>query len=507
MLLHQSLYDGANRHPEHPAFHWVERDKTLTYAQAVEEVEALAGALHSLGASKGDRITIFAHNGMDYLLSMLATWRIGAISSLVNVKFADHLEEYLADHTPGLVIYTHDKVDDVKRAAEIVGSVKRLICMDGSQEGAESLPELLKARLPAPADPRDEDAIAHLSYTSGTTGKPKGACLAHEFTYTACACIAERLRIRSDEISFGPTALSSSYQLVGNIMPSLIVGATCTVMKDWAPETGFEALKETKANVFIGNPTFLTDVLEQSRLQGGAPEFLRLGLSGGGPVPLALKTAWRDELKLPLVESYGQSEIGGFFGLGTPDLVFDDTIGAVGRPLPDKEVRILDANDEELPLGQVGEICMRGRFMKGYWDRPEQTTDTLRNGWLHSGDVGSMSASGHLTMRGRTKELLQVDGRTWFPRDVEEELIKLDGIREAAVIGLNAEDGGHDPVAFFTGTQMMSEDEMKAAVENSLPYDLSSLTIRWIESFPMTPTGKIAKAELKDNAAKEAASV
>jgi len=503
MYLHQPLYDWANRHPNKPAFHWVERDKTLTFSQAVEEVEALAGALHALGATKGDRITIFAHNGMDYLLSMLASWRIGAISSLVNIKFADHLEEFLNDHTPSIVIYTHDKFEDVKRAAGIAGSVKHLVCMDGTQEGAKSLPELLKAKLPAPPDPRDEDAIAHLSYTSGTTGKPKGACLSHEFTVCACACIAERLQIRSEEISFGPTALSSSYQLVANLMPTLIVGGTCVVMKDWTPETGFSALEHTRANVFVGNPTILTDILEQSRLLGRAPKNIRLGLSGGGPVPLALKLAWRDELKLPLVESYGQSEIGGFFALGKPVLLFDDSINAVGQPLPDKEVRILDSNDKELPIGHVGEICMRGRFMKGYWNRPEQTKETLKNGWLHSGDVGLMSPTNHITMRSRTKELLNVNGNTWFPRDIEEELIKLEGIREAAVIGLDLPEGGHLPVAFYTGLSNQSEAEIKFKIENSVPYDLSCLSISWIETFPMTPTGKIAKTELHNFATKK----
>ncbi len=501
MLLHQPVYDGANRHPDRAAAHWVERNRTLTYAQVAEEVEALAGALHSLGAAKGDRITIFAHNGMDYLLSMLAAWRIGAISALVNINFADHLEEYLADHEPTLVIFTHDKIKDVKRAAAIVGSIKNLICMDGAQSGAESLPALLEARLPAPDDPRDECAVAHLSYTSGTTGKPKGACLAHEFTVCACACIAERLQIRPTDRSFGPTALSSSYQLVGNMMPAAIVGGTCIVMKSWTPEAGFDALNKTKASVLVGNPTLLTDILEQSRLRGGQPGNVRLGLSGGGPVPIALKQAWRDELNLPLVESYGQSEIGGFFALGRPELIFDETISAIGWPLPDKEVRILDSNDEELPIGQIGEICMRGRHMKEYWERPDQTADTLRNGWLHSGDVGSMSANGLVTMRGRTKELLVVDGRTWFPRDVEEELIKVEGVREAAVVGLNADGDGHIPVAFYTGSKDLSEAQMKSAIKDHVPYDLSSLIIRWIDEFPMTPTGKIAKAELRASAA------
>ena len=501
MLLHQLLIDGAMRRPDHTAFHWVEREKYLTYAQAVEQVEAAAGAFHDLGAREGDRITIVAHNGMDYLLSMFAAWRIGAISSLVNVKFADELDYYFGDHTPTLVVYTHDKLAQVKAAADKLETVKHLICMDGKQEGALSFPELLDAKLPAPVDPGKEDAIAHLSYTSGTTGQPKGACLAHEPTQTASAVIGERLRYSRDDISFGPSALSSSYQLVANILPPLRNLATCIVMKDWTAETGFQALKDTNATIFVGNPPVLTDVLEQSRLHGGAPETLRMGTSGGGPVPPQLKQGWRDELKLPLVESYGQSEIGGFFALGEPELADDEHFGAVGRPLPDKEVRILGANDEELPIGQPGEVCLRGGFMAGYWDKPEKTAEATKNGWLHSGDVGQLSEDGYLTMRGRVKELLYVNGETWFPRDIEEALMLVEGVKEAAVVGLDNGNSGHEPIAFVTGASSVDLAAAKSEILNKTPYNLTSLTLKQVAEFPMTPTGKIAKATLTDQAA------
>ena len=142
-------------------------------------------------------MTFFAHNGIDYLVGLFACWRIGAVAALVNVRFADELEFYLNDHTPKLVIYTHDMRAVVLRAASLCSSVKTLVCMDGPQEGAESLPDLLAADLAPPPDPGDEDAIAHLSYTSGTSGRPKGACLGHEPTMRATRCIAERLRLTS----------------------------------------------------------------------------------------------------------------------------------------------------------------------------------------------------------------------------------------------------------------------------------------------------------------------
>ena len=228
---------------------------------------------------------------------------------------------------------------------------------------------------------------------------------------------------------------------------------------------------------------------------------MRLGLSGGGPVPPSLKAAWRDKLKLPLVESYGQSELGGFFGLGEPVLQPDARLGAVGRPLPDKEVRILDADGAEVSVGEIGEICMRGGFMTGYWGKPEKTAEALRGGWLHSGDAGVIDRDGYLTMRGRFAELIKVGGKTWFPRDVEEALCAHTGIKEAAVIGLPDATLGQRPVGYVTTNgDGIDLAHLKAAIAGGVPYDLSPLTLICLPAFPMTPTGKIAKAELRARA-------
>lgn len=496
MLMHRLLIDGANRHPDKLAFRWVDRDATLTFAQSVSAMERFAGALHHLDVHKGDRVLIFAHNGMDYLLALFACWRIGAIAALVNVKFADDLDYYFADLMPSLVIYTHDMAEPIMRAK--TQSVRALVCMDGPQPGAESLPALMQARFPAPADPGDEDAIAHLSYTSGTTGKPKGACLAHEPTMRAANCIAERLRLTGNDVSFGPTALSSSYQLVGNLLPPLHRGATVNVMSRWTQQTGWDAIDRTSASIFVANPTFLSEVLIESRLRGRLPGRIRMGMSGGGPVPTTLKKAWRDELQCPLVESYGQSELGGFMALGEPDLLSDDKFGAVGRSLPDKEVRIFDGDGRECAPGEVGEVCLRGGFMKGYWGKPDKTAETLRGGWLHSGDAGMIDRDGHITMRGRFAELITVDGRVWFPRDVEEALCRQPGVKEAAVIALPDETLGQRPVAYVTTAATdIDVAALKSGIAPMVTYDLTPLEVKSLPAFPMTPTGKISKAELR----------
>jgi long-chain acyl-CoA synthetase len=499
MLMHQVLIDGAERTPDRLALHWVDRDVALTYEQAVARMEDMAGTLASLGIGKGDRVTIFAHNGMDYLLAMFGAWRVGAVAALVNVQFAAELDYYLADHTPSVVIYTHDMADAVRRAAKAVGTVRHLVCMDGPQDGALSLPELMSAQLEAPADPGDEDAIAHLAYTSGTTGKPKGACLAHEPTMRAAKCIAERLRITGADHSFGPTALSSSYQLVGNLLPPLSRGASVHVMGKWTQGSGWAALDETNASLLIANPTLLGQVLTESRRQGRVPGRLRAGLSGGGPVPSALKKSWRDELKLPLVESFGQSELGGFMALGFAELVTDDALlTRVGPALPDKEVRIVDSNRVGLPPGRIGEIELRGGFMAGYWGRPDRTAETIGTGWLRTGDLGLIDRDGFITMRGRRSELIETDGVLWFPRDVEEAFCAIDGVAQAALIGVADPAHGQRPHAFITllPGASLSAAALKSAIAGKVSYDIGALRVSVVADLPMTPTGKIAKGEL-----------
>ena len=496
MLMHQLLLENAARRPDAMAVRWVDRDRALTNAEAVAAMERMAGALHELGVVKGDRVTVFAHNGLDYVVTMLGAWRLGAIAALINVKFADELDAYFADHTPKVVVYTHDMHGPVTRGAEAAG-VAHLVCMDGPQEGARSLPELMAADLPPPPDPWDERAIAHLSYTSGTTGRPKGACLAHEPTVTAARCIAERLRISGADVSFGPTALSSSYQLVGNLLPPLARGAQIHVMGRWAPDTGYAALDAADASLFVANPTLLAELLAESRARGRMPGRLRMALTGGAPLPAALKAAWRDEFRLPIVESYGQSELGGFVALGFPETVPDGgDLTRIGPPPPDKEVRVVDADDRPLPPGAVGEVVLRGGFMAGYWGRPDKTEEATRGGWLRTGDLGTLDAEGYVTLRGRRAELVTVADVPWYPRDVEEALGLCAGVRQAALIGLPDAGLGQRPTAFVTGEPNLDPDALRAGIADALPYDLSALDVRVVDALPMTPTGKISKAEL-----------
>ncbi len=513
MLMHHPVLLGAERHPERTALRWVDRGRSWSYGELARLSARMAGALHHLGVRPGERVGIVAHNGVDYLLAMLGAWRIGAIAALTSVRQAGQLAESLADHTPAVVIYTHELHAEVVAASRACGA-RAWVCMDGARgDGSLGLDALLAQDWPPTADPGREDAVAHLAYTSGTTGRPKGACLMHEPTVRASRCIAERLRLDAHTVSLGATALSSSYALVANLLPVWAVGGCVQVMSRWDAETGWSALHDSGATYFPANPPLLTDVLVQSRARGAAPAPLRLGLSGGGAVPPSLKRAWRDELGLPLVESFGQSELGGFMALGRPDLEPDDSaLLAVGNSLPDKELWISPLAPADAPMaqrrlddprarcrpGEVGAIVLRGGCMAGYWNRPEKTAEVLRGDCLVTGDLGFMDADGRLCVRGRASEVLRVDGADWFARDVEDRLAEHPAVAMAALIGLPRADGGHDPVAVVqlrTGATELPA-ALKAFVAEVHAPSAARLRIEPIAQMPMTPTGKIAKTEL-----------
>ena len=303
MLLHHLLREGAARLPDKIALGWVKRDRSLSYAEAAQATDRVAAGLASLGVEPGDRVGVFAHNGLDYLLAMFGSWRLGAVAALVDLRHADDLDDYFGDCRPKVVIYTHDYFEAIDRHRDALAGVKRYVCLDGAQPGAVDWAEILGCTGAPPPDVAAENDIAHLSYASGTTGRPVGECLSHEPTCQTARSTAERLRMEAGDVSLGPTALSSSDQLVANLLPALSVTGTCWVMNNWEGEAGLDVVERLGITILAANPPVVTAVLDESRHRdGGLPESLRLVVSGGSPVAPDLERAWGEELAVPLAE-------------------------------------------------------------------------------------------------------------------------------------------------------------------------------------------------------------
>lgn len=504
----------AWRLPDKVFLYWSDKQRALTYAQAEQISDRVAGALAALGINAGDRVAILAHNGLDYVLAMYGAWKLGAISAHISVLQADMLAAFVNDCTPRALIYTGDLHPVVTRDRPDMPSVAHYICFDraaiednptdavGDHQGYPNWHDwntLIAAALAPPAIPVRDTDPAHLSYTSGSTGKPKGAVLAHGVTARATHCIAERLGLSGADISLGPTSLASSYQLVANLLPGIHRGVTIGLMARWEAQVAWDEIDRRGVTFFPANPPLLTDLLNLARQKGRQPGALRLCVSGGAPVPPDLKRAFYDELGVFLVESYGQSELGGFVALGYPRPEAGDRLAAIGPALPDKEVRIVDEHGNEVPVGTPGEIVIRGGYMTGYWQMPEQTAAALRAGWLHTGDMGRMDAEGYIAMLGRWSERIISSGQVIFPRAIEEALYRHPAVRYAAVIGSPDPAAGEVPravVALYDG-QATTPDELLAHCQAQPDLDHPLTLVEIISEMPMTPTGKISKVELR----------
>ena len=505
MTFNDMLRRTAMRLPDKTFLHWVDKNRALTYAETIEQSEKVAGALWGLGVRKGNRVGIFAHNGLDYILAMFGAWRLGAISCHINVLQAEDVVYFVQNSTPKVLIYTHDMFSIIDRNRSEMPSIEHYLCMDGEQEGAQDWNVLVTAAEKAPDVEVSADDGAHLSYTSGSSGAPKGALLAHGPTARASHCIAERLQMTSADVTLAATSPASSYGLVVNLLPSVHRGATIGLMSRWDQANAWDDMESRGVTVFPANPLVFDDLLAECRKRGRKPSSLRIAPSGGAPVPPELKQAFLDELDVFLVESYGQSELGGFVGLGYPKRESGEQLGAIGPPLPDKEVQIMDENDNEVPNGEAGEMCIRGGFMIGYWGMPEKTAEALRGGWLHTGDMGRMDSEGYIHMLGRWSERIISHGKVIFPRAMEEALFSHPAVQYAAVIGTPDTDAGELPKAIVSLYQGKSAepDELLLHCRNLLGREKCPVYLELIDEMPMTPTGKIGRAQLQAKEMKE----
>lgn len=498
MTFNDMLRRTAWRKPDQTFIHWSDRNRNVTYAEGDQISDRVAGSLASLGVVKGDRVGIFAHNGLDYVMAMFGAWKLGAISTHISVLQKDNLAYFVHDSTPKVLIYTGDLHSVIERLKPDAPEVKHYICFDGAKDFALGWSDLVKD---APAIPQvsvDDLDAAHLSYTSGSSGPPKGALLAHGLTARATHAIAERLQLSSDDISLGVTSLSSSFHLVVNLLPGIHRAVNIGVRKQWDASEVWVEMDTRQVTLLAGNPLVLGDLLRECSARGRKPSGLRTCVSGGAPVPPDLKQAYRDEFGIYLVESFGQSELGGFVAMGYPHAEPEKRFYAIGPGLPDRETKLMNETGEEQPVGQPGEMVIRGGVMLGYWNMPEKTASVIKDGWLHTGDMGVMDDEGYFTMIGRWSERITMGKKVIYPRYMEEALLRHPAVHYAGVIGRKDETLGQTPVGIVElwPEQKANPEELMKHCQTILGQECTLMEVIIIPKMPMTPTGKIGKQDL-----------
>lgn len=440
---------------------------------------------------KGDRVGILLKNCPEYIVALYAALKCGAVVVPINTFLkAPEIRHIVEDCRVKCLITSPDFNEPVSKLSGIqVVQVSDIPAMQAVAQ--RDLPEV------HPSD------LAVIIYTSGTTGKPKGAMLTHDnVASNVSSCIRALEGSPADRLTL-LLPMFHSFMLTVAIFTPLSMGAGIVLIKSVQPfKSAMKEIIRHRATILLGIPQ-LFQALAVAKIPFWLHWLLNLRIAVSGSAPLSQETLSQFEKKFrfPLLEGYGLSE-------AAPVVSFNPIhgvrkAGSVGLPLPDIDVKILDLDDREVATGDVGEIAVRGpNVMLGYYNQPGATAETLRHGWLHTGDMGRKDADGYIYIVDRRKEMLLVRGMNVYPREIEEVLYQCPGIHDAAVVARTDEKRGEAPVAFVTaieGHQLDPKTILQFCRDRLADYKVPK-EIRVVSELPRTATGKVAKLELKKRA-------
>ncbi len=479
---------------------------------AARTAGAAASLRDTFGLSPGDRVAIVMRNRPEYLEALYGIWHAGLVAVPVNARLHRDEIAYILDHSGSAVAVTD---------AEHAGDVEPLVGAIASLKAAVLAPaehwDRLTASWPAPlADRRPQDP-AWLFYTSGTTGRPKGATLTHRSLLMATlSYFADIEPVRARDCVLHAAPLSHGAGLYG--LPAVAQGAV-SVMPPSGGVDGDEIaalLARWPGMSFFAAPTMVKRLAGDRAMASADLSHLNTIIYGGAPMYLA---DLEDALAVfgpRLAQIYGQGESPmTITGLSKADHAdrehprWRDRMQSAGVPRTDTEVRVVDDDGRELPAGEIGEVVVRGDVvMAGYWNQPEATAEALRDGWLYTGDVGSFDDEGYLTLRDRSKDLIISGGMNIYPREVEEALLRHPGIKAAAVVGRPDTKWGEAVVAFVVAADRAAQPSVPDLDQTCLEHIARfkrPKDYRFVEALPTNNYGKVVKRELRDRLRAETA--
>jgi long-chain acyl-CoA synthetase len=489
--IHQLFDERAAQAPDHPFLFMP--DRVMTLGQLAVQVNALEAELRSAGVRLGDRVLVAAENCPEHVALVLACSRVGAWACGVNARMtASELAGFAAKADARVLYFTVGVSEAARQHAQ-------------QHDTRESILPALRRTL---ADPEASaqtgdlaERVAAIIFTSGTTGQPKGVMLTHAGLLQFGKVSAQSRQLVPTDRSYAYLPMTHIFGLGTVLMASLHAGAGLLMRSQFDPADVFDALAHQGLTQLQGPPAMFTRLLAWLDSQGidhpAAPD-LRYVYTGAAPLDLSVKKAIEARFGQPLHHGYGLSEYAGALTLCRRGEWRDDT--SAGYLVEGAELRIVDAQGQDLPAGETGEIWMRGvGLMPGYFRDPEITDQVMKpGGWYASGDLGRQDADGALQVVGRLKEMIIRSGFNVYPGEVEAVFLAWPGVQRAAVAGRKTADGNEDILAFIEpkpGAQLDLEALKAHAHEHLSPYKRPSV-VALVPEMPMTLSGKVLKREL-----------
>jgi long-chain acyl-CoA synthetase len=486
------LSESAGRSPESPAIRLGEAE--LSYGELDESSARLATLLREKGLRPGDRVGVMLPNVLEFPVAYYGVLRAGGIVVPMNVLLKRReIAFYLGDSGAELLLAWHGFAEEARAGAA-----------DAEAETIEVEPAAFAAMLaehePSPglADTAEEDTAVIL-YTSGTTGKPKGAELTHMNLFRN-ADVSSRTtsEISQGDVVLGALPLFHSFGQTVSMNASLMVGACLTLVPRFDPGEALATMQRDGVTHFYGVPTMYGALLHHPERESFDTSALRTCITGGASMPVEVLHGFEEAFGAKVMEGYGLSETSPVACSNHPDK--ERKAGSIGTPIEGVEMRVVDEDDEPVAQGEVGEIAIRGHnVMKGYWQRPDATEEAMRGGWFHSGDMARIDEDGYFYIVDRKKDLIIRGGYNVYPREVEEVLYEHPKIREAAVVGVPHDEWGEEigaAVVLHEGEELAPEAVSAYVKERIAAYKYPRL-VWFIEDLPKGPTGKILKREIE----------
>ncbi|MCW3015020.1 MAG: AMP-dependent synthetase [Solirubrobacterales bacterium] len=451
----------------------------LDNAAFLKRVQQASAALARRGVGAGDVVAIVLPNRAELVVSLFATWRLGATATPVNPVLTPTEMQYQVDDAGAKVV--------IGSGLELDAEVLDVEELSAEASGAGVQPV-----------PVAGDALALLIYTSGTTGKPKGVMLDHGNLLSMCEMAREWLHITSDDHSLLILPLFHANGIVAGTLTPLLAGGRVTIAARFSPKTFFGLVAQARPTYFSAVPAIYAMLSALPEAEQADTSSLRVVVCGAAPMPAELIQRVEERFGVVLVEGYGLSEgtcastINPIDGVRKP--------GTVGLPLPGQEVAIVDERNVPVPQGRRGEVVLRGpNIMRGYLNKPEETAKTIIDGWLHTGDIGLLDEDGYLVLVDRIKDMIIRGGENIYPKEIESVLYTHAEVLEAAVVGRPDEVLGEVVVAFVAlrPGATVTVDELHGLCAQQLAKYKLPVLIERLDELPKNPVGKIDKPTLR----------
>lgn len=471
-------------------------EKSISYNELKEKVADFSAYLHQQGISKGDRVALLCQNSPEFIYAYFALASLGVAIVPLNLLFT--LEEimYIVNDSKVNGVIIHEKIFQKLKNPSNIPIPKVFVV---NEEFFSKLPH---SEEPPVVEESAENNLCTILYTSGTTGKPKGAMLSHKNLLANVDSIMKAIEITEKDNFLCVLPMFHSFAFTVCVLTPLYTGASITIQESFNPKETLSLVHNKRITVFAGVPAmfnFITQTADKKELDS-----VRIAVSGGAPLPVQILEAYESKYGMPLIEGYGLSE-------ASPAVSFNPIHrerkkGSVGTPMPNIEVKIIDELRGELPVGEIGEIVIRGdNVMLGYLNLPAETAQTLREGWLYTGDIGYIDEDGYIFIVDRKKDLVIVGGLNVYPREIEETIYTFPGVSECAVIGKPDISRGEIVKAYIVPKEGVNIDKkalLRFLKERLAIYKLPK-TVDFVTALPKTGPGKVDKKQLRKMAMEE----